>query len=162
VSRIALHDGPPRLATFADLPAIATLDAACFGNPWSREVYHEELERPFARVRLLEAGAELVGLSCAWMVAGEAHLLRIATLAQARRRGLGRRLLRAVIDEAAASGCREVLLEVGAGNAPAVGLYASFGFQPIGRRKGYYAHPPDDAVVLRLALAAVDLRDPDS
>lgn len=154
-----LH-GPPRPATLADLPAIATLDAACFGNPWSREVYQEELERPFARVRLLEVGAELMGLSCAWMVADEAHLLRIATLARARRRGLGRVLLRAVIDEATAAGCREVLLEVAASNAPAVGLYASFGFHPIGRRKGYYAHPPDDAVVMRLALAAVAPGDP--
>jgi len=140
--------GPPRLATLDDLPAIAALDAECFGNPWSCDVYGQELARPFARLRLLEHAGVVVGLSCAWIVADEAHLLRIATLAHARRAGVGRVLLRAVLDEATAAGCLHVLLEVAAGNVPAVALYEAFGFRPIGRRKGYYAHPPDDALVM--------------
>jgi ribosomal-protein-alanine N-acetyltransferase len=148
-----LHDlGLPRPATPDDLPAIAALDAECFGNPWTREVYDQELSRPFARLRLLEHAGLVVGLSCAWIVADEAHLLRIATLARARRRGVGRMLLRAVLDEACAAGCLHVLLEVAACNAPAVGLYQAFGFRPIGRRKGYYAHPPDDAMVMHRSL----------
>jgi ribosomal-protein-alanine N-acetyltransferase len=149
--------GPPRPATLADLAAIAALDAACFGNPWTAEVYHQELYRPFARLRLAEDVHGLVGLSCVWIVAEEAHLLRIATVAHERRRGHGRVLLQAVLDETAAAGCQRVLLEVAAGNAPAVGLYAAFGFQPIGRRKGYYAHPPDDALVMQRSLATASL-----
>jgi ribosomal-protein-alanine N-acetyltransferase len=143
---------PPRLATLADLPAIAALDAACFGNPWSADVYEQELSRPFARVRLVEHAGAVLAVSCAWLVADEAHLLRIATHAAARRRGLGRTLLAVVLDEAARAGCAQVLLEVAAGNNPAVALYEAFGFRPIGRRKGYYAHPPDDALVMRHAL----------
>lgn len=143
---------PPRLATRDDLPAIATLDLACFGNPWSADVYEQELVRPFARLRLFEEGGVVLGLSCAWIVADETHLLRIATLARARRRGLGRALLQAVIDEATAAGCRHVLLEVAAGNVPAVSLYRAFDFEPIGRRKAYYVSPPDDALVMRRAL----------
>jgi ribosomal-protein-alanine N-acetyltransferase len=142
----------PRPATSDDLPAIAALDAACFGNPWSHDVYGQELARPFARLRLLEHAGVVVGLSCTWIVADEAHLLRIATLPRARRRGLGRVLLRAVLHEASAAGCIHVLLEVAAGNAPAVALYEAFGFRPIGRRNGYYAHPPDDAVVMHRSL----------
>jgi [ribosomal protein S18]-alanine N-acetyltransferase len=152
----------PRAATLADLPAIAALDAACFGNPWSLEVYHQELYRPFARLRVAEHGRGLVGLSCTWIIADEAHLLRIAAVAHERRRGLGRALLQAVLDETAAAGCQRVLLEVAAGNAPAVGLYTAFGFQPIGRRKGYYAHPPDDALVMQRVLATASLHHPGS
>lgn len=142
----------PRPATSADLPAIAALDAQCFGRPWSLAVYREELERPLTRLRLLEHAGAVVGLSCTWIVADEAHLLRIATKVGMRRRGLGRALLRAVLDEASAAGCRVLLLEVAAANAPAVGLYDAFGFRPIGRRKAYYTRPPDDALVMRRAL----------
>lgn len=153
-------EGSPRPATSTDLPALAALDAECFGNPWSRQVYAEELDRPLARVRVLEAAGVVVGLSCAWIVADEAHLLRIATATHARRRGLGRVLLQTVLDDARTLGCQHVLLEVAAGNAPAVGLYEAFGFRPIGRRKGYYAHPPDDALVMRRSLVAAASGDP--
>lgn len=146
------HLPPPRLAAYDDLAAIAALDAACFGNPWSSDVYAQELVRPFARLRLLEQDGVALGLSCTWIIADEAHLLRIATLARARRRGLGRALLQLVIDEAAAAGCQHVLLEVAAGNVPAVSLYRAFGFEPIGRRKAYYVNPPDDALVMRRGL----------
>ena len=144
---------PPRPATEDDLPAIVAIDAVCFGNPWSADIYRQELERPFARLRLVEHAGEVVGFSCAWTIADEAHLLRIATLARVRGRGLGRALLQMVLDEATLAGCAQVLLEVAAGNAPAVGLYRAFGFVPIGLRKAYYAHPPDDALVMRRALA---------
>lgn len=142
----------PRAATLADLPAIAALDALCFGNPWSLDTYREELERPFARLRLAEDEHGLVGLSCTWIVADEAHLLRIVTAPRVRRRGHARALLEYVLDDALAARCQQVLLEVAAGNSAAVGLYGAFGFQPIARRKGYYAHPPDDALVMRRAL----------
>jgi ribosomal-protein-alanine N-acetyltransferase len=61
-------------------------------------------------------------------------------------------LLRALLDEASAAGCVHALLEVAAGNAPAVALYETFGFRAVGRRKGYYAHPPDDALVMHRSL----------
>lgn len=141
-----------RAATDADLAAIAALDAACFGNPWSIEDYRQELVRPFARLRVVEEAGVLVALSCSWVVGDEAHLLRIATRTCERRRGRGRALLQAVLDHAVAAGCHQVLLEVAAGNAPAVGLYTAFGFSPIARRKAYYAHPPDDALVMQRVL----------
>jgi [ribosomal protein S18]-alanine N-acetyltransferase len=153
-------DRSPRLATLADLPALAALDAACFGNPWSADVYAEELARAFARVRVLEAAGAVVALSCAWVVADEAHLLRIATAAQVRRQGLGRRLVQALLDEAQAARCQHVLLEVAARNAPAVALYEALGFRRIGRRKGYYARPPDDALVMRRPLVLPPSGDP--
>jgi len=141
-----------RPATEADLPALAALDAACFGNPWSADAYRQELVRPCARLTLAEADGVIEGLSCAWIIADEAHLLRIATLAAQRRRGLGRALLQHVIDRAQQAACHRVLLEVAASNLPAVALYDAFGFETIGTRVGYYAHPPDDALVMARVL----------
>ncbi|MEM7624828.1 MAG: GNAT family N-acetyltransferase [Planctomycetota bacterium] len=47
-----------------------------------------------------------------------------------RRRGLGRRLMRAVIDLAAAEGCGKLTLEVRHDNDAAKALYAETGFSP--------------------------------
>ncbi|MCA9710468.1 MAG: ribosomal protein S18-alanine N-acetyltransferase [Myxococcales bacterium] len=142
----------PRPAVEADLPAVAALDADCFGNPWSLDVYRQELLRPFARLWVIDLAGRLVGLSCTWVLGDEAHLLRIATHGAARRQGLGRIMLTDVLEHAAAAGCRRVLLEVAAGNEPAVRLYQALDFEPIGRRPGYYTRPPDDALVMRRSL----------
>ena len=57
----------------------------------------------------------------------------------------------ALLDDAVARGCSQVLLEVAEGNDPARRLYERFGFAPISRRRGYYG-PGKDAVVMRRRL----------
>ena len=70
-----------------------------------------------------------------------------------RGRGIGRRLLRAGIDWAHATGAEEVLLEVEVDNAPARGLYESLGFRPLARRADYYG-PGLHALVMALDVAS--------
>ena len=64
------------------------------------------------------------------------------------RRGIGRRLLEALLDEAAQRGARQVLLEVAVDNAPAQKLYAQYGFEAVGIRRGYYQPSNTDALVM--------------
>ena len=73
--------------------------------------------------------------------AGESELLQVEVAAGYRRRGLARRLL-----EAALAGT--VFLEVREGNAGAIALYSTLGFVTVGRRRGYYAGPVEDALVM--------------
>jgi RimJ/RimL family protein N-acetyltransferase len=55
-----------------------------------------------------------------------------------RKRGVGRRLLRAALDHAAAmSGLRQVSLGVNANNSASIALYKSLGFEPYGVEKGF-------------------------
>lgn len=72
---------------------------------------------------------------------GESELLQVEVEAGYRRRGLGRRLLETALEGT-------VFLEVREGNAEAVALYSNFGFQVVGRRKGYYGGPVEDALVM--------------
>ena len=44
-------------------------------------------------------------------------------------------------------------LEVRPTNAEALGLYESFGFRVIGRRKGYYFDTGEDALVMEARLS---------
>jgi [ribosomal protein S18]-alanine N-acetyltransferase len=151
-----------RDATALDLDAIAAIEAICFpAAPWPRETFADELLRPLARMLVATQpteGARIVGFSCTWHVAGEAHLLRIAIAPSLQRAGIGRGLLGRVIADARAAACAQVDLEVARSNAAAVAFYRAAGFVEIGERKQYYRAPPDDALLLRLSLthAAVD------
>jgi len=71
-----------------------------------------------------------------------------------RRRGVGRALVHRVLTTWAAAGVSAVFLEVRESNLPAQRLYEAFGFQEVGRRRCYYQHPVEDAVVLRAAISA--------
>lgn len=150
------NHGGERPAVSADLPAIAQLDAACFGRAWTEEVYGQELERPFAQLYVVERAGAIIGLSCTWIVSDEAHLLRIATAAAHRREGLGHRMLSSVVSRARAAGCERIILEVGASNVAAVSLYEKFVFERLGLRRGYYSNPPDDALVMQRVLSGAD------
>ena len=102
------------------------------------------------------AGAEsrILGYAGMWVGdgAGDADLLTIATIPQARRRKVASRLLTELMDTARRAGCRAVLLEVRASNTAAQSLYAAHGFTRIGLRRRYYQAPQEDAVVMRALL----------
>ena len=79
----------------------------------------------------------------------EAWVQNVAVRRDAQRRGIGRLLLEALLAEAARRGARSTLLEVAADNAPAQRLYAGYGFEPIGVRRGYYQPSNTDALVMQ-------------
>ncbi|SCL19655.1 ribosomal-protein-alanine N-acetyltransferase [Micromonospora nigra] len=79
----------------------------------------------------------------------EAWVQNIAVRRDAQRRGVGRLLLEALLAEAARLGTRDTLLEVAADNVAAQRLYAAYGFEPIGVRRGYYQPSNTDALVMR-------------
>ena len=88
------------------------------------------------------------------VVGDSAEVLTVGVIPAARRRGIGRRLLRALLTEASARGAREAFLEVRVDNLAARRLYAADGFAQVGRRRGYYDAGRVDAVVMRKELPA--------
>lgn len=96
-------------------------------------------------------GGPPLGYALGWWVIDELELLAVAVLPQARRRGVGRRLLDEVLAEIRARGGRRVLLEVARSNAAARRLYESAGFRVLDVRRGYYA-TGDDALVMERLL----------
>jgi ribosomal-protein-alanine N-acetyltransferase len=75
---------------------------------------------------------------------GEHEILNMVVDSAQRRRGVARRLLRAVI--AADSGVW--FLDVRDSNTAAQALYKSFGFESMGRRENYYVYPSEAAIVM--------------
>ena len=132
---------------------LAVLHARCFTipRPWSAAEFAGFLTDPLAFL-LVEGDA---GFLLGRAVAGEAELLTLAVAPEARRRGLGQRLVGRFLYQARLRGAASAFLEVAADNAPARALYERAGFAAAGRRRGYYAGPDAavvDALVLRREL----------
>ena len=131
---------------------MAAVHAACFTTPrpWSAAEIASILDSAFTFV-LTEPSGFLIGR----VVAGEAELLTLAVDPGARKRGTGGRLVDGFLTEAKARGAESVFLEVVATNLPAQSLYARKGFEPKGKRRGYYQSPTGarvDALVLGRAI----------
>lgn len=92
--------------------------------------------------------APVVGYGGLWLMVDEAHISTIASHPDWRRRGIGELLLLAMIDSAAEIGANIVTLEVRVTNVPAQALYTKYGFEVVGRRKGYYSDNGEDAYIM--------------
>ena len=145
-----------RRASSADLDAVVAIERAAFSDPWSRGSFASLLSDPrvffVVGVDPAGGGGAVAGYAVAFFVVDEAELANLAAAPHVRRRGIGGLLLDAVIREAGRRGTRELFLEVRESNAAARALYASRGFAEVGRRRGYYRRPVEDALVLRLGL----------
>ncbi|MDR5654456.1 ribosomal protein S18-alanine N-acetyltransferase [Ruixingdingia sedimenti] len=120
---------------------LAAIHGAAFTTPppWSAEAFAGLLASPGSFVI-----AEPQGFALGRVVLDEAELLTIAVTPEARRQGIGARLLAGFTAGAAARGAARAFLEVAASNTAAIALYSGAGWRVTGRRRGYY-HGPDGA-----------------
>jgi ribosomal-protein-alanine N-acetyltransferase len=131
---------------------IVPIEADLFGvEQWSDAMFWNELANGYFYVVAL-AGAEVVGYAGLASSGDEAWVQNVAVRRDRQGTGLGRRLLTTLLDEAVRRDSAAVLLEVAVDNAPAQGLYAAFGFDGVGIRRGYYQPSNTDALVMRKDL----------
>ncbi|MCI0370442.1 MAG: ribosomal protein S18-alanine N-acetyltransferase [candidate division NC10 bacterium] len=133
-----------------DLPAVLAIEAATFSAPWTEEMFRWELEQAGTGLAwVARRGERVVGYLFTWVVAGEFHINNIAVAPAYRGQGIADALLKTGLGEAVGRGARVALLEVRESNAPARALYARWRFAVAGRRKRYYSHPTEDALLMR-------------
>ena len=127
---------------------VLLLEEDLFGvEKWSAAMFWNELaQRHFYQVALDES--EVVGYAGLATTQDEAWVQNIAVKRTAQRRGIGRTLLESLLAEAARQGIKQTLLEVAVDNAPAQRLYATYDFEPVGIRRGYYQPSNTDALVM--------------
>jgi len=134
-----------------DLAEAAALLGAAGLPGFSERALAEELARPGTIAIGARAEGQLRGVIVGAAIFEEAEIHAVAVRSDARRRGLGRTLVAAALDAAAARGVTKVFLEVRAGNVAAQQLYLGLGFRPLGVRARYYADG-EDALQLALEL----------
>ncbi|MCL2102577.1 MAG: ribosomal protein S18-alanine N-acetyltransferase [Syntrophorhabdaceae bacterium] len=141
----------------ADLDSVLAIEKASFPTPWAREMFSEDLNRPFSRPFAAEsAEGDVLGYAVCWNVAGESHLLNIAVHPDFRGCGIGAALLKEVIRRGGRVGSKWVHLEVRTGNEQAQALYRKHGFAFMGMRKGYYTDTGEDAMLFSRRIRPAD------
>jgi ribosomal-protein-alanine N-acetyltransferase len=137
-----------------DLDAVMEIERRAYPFPWTRGIFRDCLRAGYP-AWVLEAGGRLAGYGLLSVAAGEAHILNVCADPSLPRRGYGRRLLRALLQQARGRGAQRVFLEVRPSNGAAIALYDAEGFNEIGRRPRYYpaANGREDAIVMALELA---------
>lgn len=140
--------------TELDLDWVVENEAELHAFPWTRGNFVDSLVAGYGAWILRDA-AQPVAYAVMLTVVDEAHLLNISVARSAQRAGVGGRLLRQLFDEARERGASQLFLEVRPSNEAAIALYDRHGFEPIGRRRGYYPARDggrEDAIVMRREL----------
>jgi len=135
-----------------DAVALAALESRCAGAArWGEAAYHDAGKNGITGFAA-ESERSLVGFVLTRTVSDEMEILNVAVDPEARRRGIGKRLVARAIQEGRRMDVKRVYLEVRESNAAARAFYSSAGFAVKGRRKNYYSQPAEDALVLVLQL----------
>ena len=138
------------LMTAADVDGMHQVEQATFAVPWSRASIEAELTNPCARYLVARENGEVIGYAGMWLVIDEGHVTNVAVRADKRGQGLGKELMKQLIQLAADSGMIWMTLEVRRSNKVAQNLYHTFGFVDVGYRKRYYEDNQEDALLMGL------------
>ena len=145
--------------TAAHIAELMPYEIDMFGTEaWSANAYRSELAD--RRSRFYLAAVDDTGALRGWagvrVIADEAEILTVGVVPSARRHGIGRTLLLALLDAAAGRGAEQVFLEVRVDNEAAKSLYLSEGFFELGIRRGYYDSGRVDALTMCKRLLTVE------
>ncbi len=150
-----------RAASAADVDAVVALERSAVEAPhWGATEYAAIVASGGGGVQrcllVAEMNGRLVGFAVGKVIGVgaecSAELESVAVDAAVRRLGVGRTLCKAVVEWCRGLSAVMVELEVRAGSAGAIPLYEGLGFVAVGRRRGYYRDPADDALLMRLEL----------
>lgn len=148
-----------RVAGPDDLDAIMAIESTTFGtDAWSSAAMASDLgsAHTYYLVGFHPETPDLVEGYAGLLApagSGDADIQTIAVATSARRMGLGRILMLALIEQARSRRATQIFLEVRADNPGAQQLYLSLGFTEIAVRPHYYQPDGVDAVIMRLAVA---------
>jgi len=135
---------------------IAQIERECFSMPWSEAALEEELYNPQASFIVAQrADGAVLGYAGLHVVLDEGYIDNVAVREDYRGQGIADDLVDVFVRFGQAN-LAFLTLEVRPSNDPAIQLYMKHGFAQVGRRKNYYEHPREDAIIMTLEFKEED------
>ena len=137
-----------RVASSSDVTAILQIDRdSPTAAHWPESSYRAAINQAERLALVAEESGQVLGFLVASIATAEWELENIAVSGAAQRQGIGRALLKVLIDRARQAGTAEIRQEIRASNLGAQRLGQSVGFVQRGRRPSYYHDPEEDALL---------------
>ena len=142
-----------------DIPQVVEIEKIAFSRPWTKSIFKAALLLPYAAYYVAvedtpgeKSGADphekVVGMCGVKKIFEEGDISNVAVRPEYRGRGISRKMLNVLMQEAREDGVQAFTLEVRAGNEIAVNLYESLGFRTEGIRPRFYDDPVEDALIM--------------
>ncbi len=140
----------------SDLVMVLDVERNAYEYPWTEGNFNDCLSGNY-EIWLLESKGRVIGHGVISVAVGEAHLLNICVAQSCHSQGIGRFILRYLIERSRTLDATVMFLEVRESNLPALALYQSEGYEKIGLRKNYYPTVVgrEHAIVMSLKLLGV-------
>ncbi len=150
-----------RIMAADDLPEVLEIEQRAYEFPWTEGIFKDCLRVGYP-AWVYGEGGRIQGYGILSVAAGEGHILNLCVAPERQRRGVGKRLLRALLLTAELLEVDTLFLEVRVSNRAALALYRKFGFNEIGIRRNYYpaAKGREDAMVLAKHLPVGERKNP--
>ena len=125
---------------------IAVIEKHCFSMPWTEnQIISSDDSTVFF---LAKTDEKIIGYRGMYTVLDEGYVTNIGVLPEFRRRGIGAKIVKELIDYSIEKSLSFLSLEVRVSNLAAINLYKSFGFEEVGKRKNFYRLPNEDALIM--------------
>jgi [ribosomal protein S18]-alanine N-acetyltransferase len=125
-----------------DLDEVLDMEASSSLNPWSNNMFAEEMKNPCAYCFIIQMKGtskhQVMGFICFRNIGDESELLNICVHPQYRQMGIGKKLMQFYIGFCRKMKIKTFYLEVNALNQSAVHLYQHFSYQSLGMRRKFY------------------------
>jgi ribosomal-protein-alanine N-acetyltransferase len=135
-----------------DLDQVVAIATSSISNPWSRNMFLEEMLNPLAYCFIYGRRGlkELpLGFICFRNVGDESELLNIGVHPQYRQMGIGKNLMRFYFGFCKGMGIKRSYLEVDSLNQPAIHLYQLSSYRTQGMRKKFYRGKSDALLMVK-------------
>ena len=130
-------DSEIRTMNYNDLKRIIEIEEKAYTHPWTIGIFRDCIRTGY-RCWVYTLNKHIVGYGIIMIAAGESHILNICVDPDYQCMGIGRQLLRHLVETAQKAEVDIVLLEVRESNKVAIALYLDEGFNELGVRSNYY------------------------
>ena len=132
-----------------DIAQVMEIEQQSYEFPWTEGIFRDCLAGTYL-CTLYVKEERILAYTVSQFVVDECHLLNLCVRQEERKRGLGKKMIQFLLNQARRRGMQSIFLEARISNTAALHLYETLGFNEIGLRESYYPAPAgrEDALVL--------------
>lgn len=134
--------------TVDDISQVAEIERQIFSIPWSEKAFRDSMESDNTIYIVAKENNNVAGYAGMYLSFEEGNITNVAVNPLSRRKGIGEKIVRDILNRAYEKGVRDVFLEVRETNSVAIALYEKIGFKEEGIRKNFYDKPRENALIM--------------